>query len=459
MPRHCQSPPLPVASSSGHASELYRGLDTSFKDGMMCDGKVLSPEELKPLMAKIKRYSTKNKHHSDTKAVHSKAQGVPRLASQPAAVSRPDSRTSCRLHTSGDNALMQSALVSDRSVGGAAFKPLLAPGRKLPSDLRVDVADNAESSQISKPSPSGSESSSCMDQSRGIFPKFQHAESSSVLLSEICGDAAPASVRRPLPTLDGAVGLNPPVSPMALSQCQGHTQVQKQLLSASASQSNSPLTAGVNHAVKSPPSGAGRGKGLRKLYSEDVITKVGQPSAPSDAHLQPQNVTAAQPPNVPESKQADMDSNKTTEASSNPGNTPQGTKSLRLADFDAGMDSELLPPRNLMPKDRYTIIQEFHSKKIRAKSATPSDSATSDTDTPALPTGAEASRNHHGNASDSSSAALGVINFKKKVNFSDTPSVIPHGLQGMSPEEQRSAGRGTVVPNSSRLVTNFGPFH
>ena len=454
LPRHCQSPPLPVPSSSAHASELNRGLDTSFKDGMMRDGKVLSPEELKPLMAKIKRYSAKNKHHSDTEAMYSRAQGVPRLASQPGAGSRPDSRASCRLHAGGDNALMQSTLASDRSVGGAAFKPLLAPGRKLPSDPRVDVADSAESSQISKPSSSESESSSCMEQSRGVFPKCRHAELSSVLLSEICGDAAPASVQRPLPTLDGAVGLNPPVSPTALSQGQGHTQVQKQLLSASASQSNSPLTADVNPVVKSPPGGAGRGRGLRKLYSEDVIAKVGQPSVPSDAHVQPQNVTAAQPPNVVESKQADMVSNKTTEASSNPGNTPQGTKSM-LADFDAGMDSELLPPRNLMPKDRYTIIQEFHSKKIRAKSATPSDSGMSDTDTPALSAGAGASRNHRGNAS----AALGVVNFKKKVNFSDTPSVIPPGLQGTSPEERRSAGRGTVVPNSLRLVTNFDPFH
>ena len=531
MPRHCLSPPLPHASSSAHASELNPCLEASVKDGMMPDGKELSAEELEPLMAKIKRYSAKSKHQSGSEATL-KTQTVPRLGSQPVGGARPDSRTDRLLHAGGDSALTKSAFASLRSVGKAAGKLSSAPGKKFPSDLRVDVAENAESFQISEPSPSGSDSSSCMElqnfhqsskQSRGVFPKFQHAESSSALLAEICGDAAPPSVQRPVPTaaavssgvgsvlpgpqtalsecqgqghapvqkhlaevcgdvvppsvkqavptaasVGSGVGSNLPGFQMALSQGQGqgHTQVQKLLPSVSPLLSSSSSTAGVNQSVKLPASGAGRGRGLRKLYSEDVIASAGQPSLPSEAPVQPQNFAPVQPqstapvqphsiasvqtPNAVKSKPADTAISKRVEASTDPRNTPLGIRPMTLTDLDTGMDPEGFLPRSPTPKDRYTIIEEFHSKKIRSQNPRPDDNTTSDTDTSALPAGAGDSKNRRGSTSDSSLSSSRSI--KKKVNFADTSSAVPHRLQGMSVEERRSGGRGTLLTNGLRSV-------
>ena len=267
-------------SPSSFRGEDADGMDTdraSDRPALLEQEETLSKEGLKQVMAKVQQIKAHAKHQSDrdTPSKHS-----PRQGPKPVLGPGPD-RSSGTVGSAGRGSwvaldvsdLLRSASGTQRTATNST-QDAPQPGPAKDS-LFDDGVAKSSSSALSSYSASGSSCGSELQnlslcntkESKTFLPNFQDAQSSPLLLAEFSGvlsATSRASVLQPVPS---SPAVNISGKPCQSSACQASGL---SYLSAAASASCAPAP-GIRPL---PKLSGGRGRGLRKLNSEDLLGKL-----------------------------------------------------------------------------------------------------------------------------------------------------------------------------------------
>ncbi|KAK7115163.1 hypothetical protein V1264_001090 [Littorina saxatilis] len=433
--------------------------DQKRKDGMVNDEVNMSEERLKEVMAKVQRVIAKSKNHSDTEATP-RGHGGPKLGSRPPLGSQAASRNGGLVSPGGDGDVPEGSVTSP-TPGLEGASNTLSPagdGPVLLSD--TGLRGVASPPRLSKPSPSGSNNSGATQSHNGhentstqysAVPKFRCADSSPKLIAELMGVTSPCTLRQPVtaPTRQEAVlGSGLKTSPILSSPGQGHSQGQVP----HQGQGSSPLTpaslakstsaAGVSLPTPgATPSGTGRGRGLRKLYSDDITKatpSVNPPALPGKAVSRPPATDMGAKPKL-KCPSNDLKNSNPLQDSISPAaaSLKGGAENIKSLSNDlqnskpskGGISPgataaalNVVGAGNPLPKDKVARLKEFHAKRQKGKRGSSSDGTVSDTGLVNGLTGAQGAGPSYLDGNSSDSDMFGVQE-RKRVSFSDMQSL------------------------------------